>query len=113
MSVLRLLDRLTNLIVAACDPDKIVLFGSHAKGQSNLDSDVDLLVIGPFTGSHYLRDRELRQLLWGVPIHVDLHVLTPEEVEADRQRPNGFTSSVLATGRTLYARSSKTEHQSH
>ena len=32
-------------IVAQFNPDKIILFGSHARGEAGPDSDVDLLVV--------------------------------------------------------------------
>lgn len=41
---------LTQRIVEEFDPDKIILFGSHAYGTAHKDSDVDLLVILPFEG---------------------------------------------------------------
>jgi predicted nucleotidyltransferase len=51
MNTAGLLRRVTPLIVTACDPEKIMLFGSYAKGQQNRDSDLDILVIGDFRGS--------------------------------------------------------------
>lgn len=104
MTVARLLDKLSRLIVAACDPDKIVLFGSHAKGQATLDSDIDLLVVGDFGDSRYLRDRELRQLMWQSPVRVDLHSATPTEIEEQQTQTASFLSSVMRSGRTLYSR---------
>jgi predicted nucleotidyltransferase len=41
---------LSNRIAKEFDPDKIILFGSHAYGTPGEDSDVDLLVILPFEG---------------------------------------------------------------
>ncbi len=46
-----------------CDPDVVALFGSWAKGTADVHSDVDLLVVGPFRASPWLRDRELRDAL--------------------------------------------------
>ncbi len=96
------LDRISGLIVQACNPDKIVLFGSHSKGQENLESDLDILVIGSFQESRFLRDRELRQLLHGYPIRIDLHLVAPSEIAAEASKPFGFLSSALAHGMTLY-----------
>lgn len=43
--------QMTNRIAKRFKPDKIVLFGSHARGTAGPDSDVDLLVIMPVSGS--------------------------------------------------------------
>ncbi|MFC0200717.1 nucleotidyltransferase domain-containing protein [Paracoccus rhizosphaerae] len=104
MRIAGLLDRVTPLIVAVCDPDAIILFGSHAKGQASRDSDVDLLVVGDFPGSPFLRDRELGQLLHGFPVRMDLHLATPAEMAAELAKPFGFTRSILSGGLLLHAR---------
>jgi hypothetical protein len=97
-----LLQRISELIVTACDPEKIVLFGSYAKGMQNVDSDMDILVIGNFQGSRLLLGQELRQLLHGYPVRIDLHVATPRDVESESSKPFGFLSSILASGVVLY-----------
>jgi predicted nucleotidyltransferase len=104
MKLDRVLGRLTALIVRACDPERIVLFGSCAKGLQNVESDLDILVIGHFHGSPFLRGVELRQLLIGYPIRVDLHLVTPGEMDAEAGKPFGFLTSVLASGKDLYLR---------
>lgn len=102
MKVDGLLRRVTSLIVTACDPQKIILFGSYAKGQQNCDSDLDILVIGNFQGSRFLLGQEIQQLLHGSPIHIDLYIATPWEVDTESIKPFGFLSSVLASGVVLY-----------
>lgn len=101
-----LLLRVTSLIVGACDPETIVLFGSYAKGHENADSDVDILVIGDFQISSFLLGQELRQLLHSCPIRIDLHVVTRSAVEAESQKPYGFLSSILSSGQFLYLKPS-------
>jgi uncharacterized protein len=104
-----LLQRVTSLIVSACDPEKIVLFGSYAKGQQNTDSDLDILVIGDFHEAPLLRDRELRGLLYQIPVRIDLHVVTPQEVATQLTKPFGFMNSVLSSGVILYSKSNVRE----
>ena len=98
------LHRVTALIVRACDPEMVVLFGSYAKGQQNTDSDLDIMVIGNFQEPPFLRGLELRGLLHRYPICIDLHMVTPQEIAAKMAKPFGFVSSVIASGITLYAR---------
>jgi predicted nucleotidyltransferase len=100
-----LLRRVTSLIVTACDPETIILFGSYAKGQQNRDSDLDILVIGDFRGSSVLRDHELRQLLHTCPIRIEVHIATAQEVTAESAKPFSFLNSVVSSGVVLYASS--------
>jgi uncharacterized protein len=98
------LHSVTALIVRACDPERVILFGSYAKGQQNTDSDLDILVIGNFQESLFLRGLELQGLLHRYPIRIDLHMVTPQEIAAETAKPFGFVSSAIASGITLYAR---------
>ena len=98
---------ITALIVQGCDPEAVLLFGSYAKGQNNLDSDLDFLVIGNFPESRHLRGHEVQELMRRYPIRIDLHLVTPEEVAIESRKPYGFLSSVLASSVTLYQRPKK------
>ena len=98
------LRRITALIVQSYDPKTIVLFGSYAKGQENSESDLDILVIGDIRTSRILLSQELRQLVYGFPIRIDLHFITPEEVKDEMRSPYGFLSSALASGVSLYSK---------
>ncbi len=51
MNVKSEIKNLCRQIVENFNPQKIILFGSHAYGKPNADSDVDLLVVMPFEGS--------------------------------------------------------------
>src|SRR4030042_600146 len=62
-------------------PDKIILFGSRARGQGGLNSDADLLVVMPVEGSKRQQAVQIDLALEGIPIPIDLIVVTPEEVE--------------------------------
>ena len=104
MKIDELLHRVAPLIVSACNPERIVLFGSYAKGQQNIDSDIDILVIGNFQGSCFLLKQELQQLLNFCPIRIDINVATLQEVEAEAAYPLGFVSSALSRGIVIYNR---------
>ncbi|MDH4078905.1 MAG: nucleotidyltransferase domain-containing protein [Nitrospira sp.] len=95
----------TPLIVQACDPERVILFGSWAKGQQNSDSDLDILVIADSQRSTLLLRHELQQLLYPSPIRIDIHVVTTAEVKAESGKPFGFLSSVLSRSTTLYVKS--------
>ena len=102
MKLEQALRSITELIVQCCDPEAVLLFGSYAKGQDNLDSDLDILVIGDFLEAPRLRGHEAQGLLQRYPIRIDLHLVTPEEVAIESRKPYGFLSSVLASSRIIY-----------
>jgi predicted nucleotidyltransferase len=102
MKVEKTLQRITALIVQSCDPEAILLFGSYAKEQENPDSDLDILVIGNFRESPYLRGQEVRELMKRYPIPIDLHFMTPMEVTTESRKPYDFINSVLSSSVTLY-----------
>src|SRR5437763_7659417 len=70
-------------VVETAKPEKIVLFGSAARGTMGPDSDLDLLVI---KGGKFNRDRVTRDILCNMSgeAAVDIVVVTPEEVERYR-----------------------------
>lgn len=100
-----LLASVVEVVLGHCDPDEIVLFGSRAKGTAGDHSDIDLLVIGPFAASRWVRDRELRDALREIPVEVDLHLLTPEEYATGSARLHTYLNTLAATSRRIYKRS--------
>jgi predicted nucleotidyltransferase len=96
---------LKHKIVEFGHPDKIILFGSHARGTATDDSDVDLLVIGPSDLPQRQRQVRFRKALFGSGVPYDLIALTPEEVELRLQRNGPFIREILSTGKVIYERS--------
>ena len=66
-------------IVADFQPEKVILFGSHARGGATTDSDVDLLVVMPVDGSKREKMVEIGVALHDIPVPKDIIVSTPEE----------------------------------
>ncbi len=94
------LDRL----VGALAPERIVLFGSYAKGDAHPGSDIDLLVIAEVTGDVEFYLRRARHLVARSFPRVDLVICTGEELEQARAGRLPFVQSALETGITLYRR---------
>ena len=84
----------------ACDPEEILLFGSHAKGLARTDSDIDLLVIADFVQSPVLRRRTVEEAIAGSPVHVDVHLYRRDEIGDDL----AFPGSVLSNAVLLFHR---------
>jgi predicted nucleotidyltransferase len=104
MNIERVLQSVTSLIVTAVDPDEVVLFGSCAKGNTGPQSDVDLLVIGPFTGPRWRRGAELRGLLDRYPLRFDLHFFTRPEEQEERRNQHSWIATLRAGARVVYTR---------
>jgi len=92
-------------IVSQFAPEMIVLFGSHARGNAGPNSDVDLLVIKPVTGSRRQERLAMRIALRGMGMAKDVILVTPEEVETARELPGTLIRSALREGKALYERS--------
>jgi predicted nucleotidyltransferase len=90
-------------VVKVAQPEKIVLFGSAARGRMGPNSDVDLLVIksGPFN-----RGRLAEQLymhMEGADEAVDIVIATPQEVRQYGNSPWLVLASALKEGKVVYA----------
>jgi uncharacterized protein len=88
-------------VVEAARPDKIVLFGSAARGTMGPDSDLDLLVI---KGGKFNRDRVTRNIYRNLSgaIGVDAIVVTPEEVERYRNSHCLVICPAMKEGKVVY-----------
>lgn len=100
----RTLNRMVKRLVKHFDPDQIILFGSHARGTANADSDIDLLVVLSLQGSKRVKQIEMRVALNDMPVPKDILVVTPEELRRYRNVPGTIVYPALREGRVLYAR---------
>ncbi len=100
----RLLQEMVRRIVEVAHPDRIVLFGSRARGDNRPDSDVDLLVILPSDEPHYVRARPLYRALRDIFVPTDIVVYTPDEVDNWRNVRQALVATALREGTVLYER---------
>jgi len=83
-------------------PEKIVLFGSYARGDAKDDSDIDLLLVEHSDLPRYKRAAPYRKAVAGLCIAKDIVVWSPEEIEEWKAVPNAFITTILREGRVLY-----------
>src|SRR3954464_8450397 len=100
----REISRVVALIVEALSPERVIVFGSYAKGKANARSDLDVLVVKDTPLPPVRRADGVRPLLARLLVPVDVHVYTPEEVEEYGRDAMSFVASVLRTGRVAYER---------
>jgi predicted nucleotidyltransferase len=99
-----LLQEIAQRIAAEFDPEKVILFGSHASGTPDANSDIDLLVIMEAEGSPIQRAIEVKRVCRPRFVPMDVLVKTPEEVASRLQRGSFFLRQILEQGRVLYER---------
>ena len=96
-----ILERIIQRIVEVADPEKIILFGSAARGEMGRNSDVDLLIIKEGEDGLDLMARIYRNLR-GVGAAVDAIVVAPEDVERYRDSHALIIKPALREGRVVY-----------
>lgn len=96
------IDELVQRIVNAVHPERIILFGSRARGDNRPDSDIDLLIIQKSSQPRYRRAAPIRRAIVGLVPSKDIVVYTPEEVEEWRSVPNAFVMTAISQGKVLY-----------
>ncbi|MEX2138647.1 MAG: nucleotidyltransferase domain-containing protein [Pirellulales bacterium] len=85
------------------EPDKIILFGSHAYGKPHADSDVDILVIMP--ARNQLDQAFKIRLAISAPFPMDLIVRTPKNIAWRLKEGESFHTEIMTKGKVLYEKS--------
>ena len=96
--------KMVRLIVKQFHPDKIILFGSHARGNAGPDSDVDLLVVMEADGAKRRKQIEIRLALHDVRVPKDIIVTTPEDYEWRKDAVGTIERAAAREGEVLYER---------
>jgi predicted nucleotidyltransferase len=94
----------TMYLAQALNPERIILFGSHAYGQPAADSDVDLLIVMDSAERPAARAARVSRLLRPRPFPVDILVRTPQEIEHRLDIGDDFVRQILECGKVLYDR---------
>ncbi|MFQ5645987.1 MAG: nucleotidyltransferase domain-containing protein [bacterium] len=104
-----LLKFITDKIVSSVQPEKIILFGSYARGEANQDSDLDLLVVKESKQGNRTVRRKIDRLLTGRRFGIDIIVRKPKEIAENLRDGNPFyLHHIFKEGKLLYERKRET-----
>ncbi|MBI2339198.1 MAG: nucleotidyltransferase domain-containing protein, partial [Deltaproteobacteria bacterium] len=102
-----ILQTISQKIVENFQPQKVILFGSHAWGKPKPESDIDLLVVtnalSPLRPAQ--RRLQVKHVCQPPLVPMDVLVHTPEEIGEKSEAGDLFLAKILAEGKVLYDKS--------
>ena len=96
-------EEIVGRIVELAKPERIILFGSSARGDARADSDFDLLVIKSGIERRRTLAHAIYRRLSDVHASVDVIVITDEDVRKFRGKVGTVIPIALREGKTVYA----------
>jgi predicted nucleotidyltransferase len=104
MVALRQIEEFGKRIGREFGAERVILFGSYARGKVTKESDIDLLIVAKTSLSPAERYGAVRRLLADVPSSFDIIVKTPEEYARWRSVVNNIVYFADKYGKVLYER---------
>jgi predicted nucleotidyltransferase len=98
----KLLREVVRRIRTTADPQQVILFGSWARGEGHVDSDLDLLIVMDTDLPRHKRPLPFYRALADMGFAKDIVVYTPEEVEDWKTASCSLVATALREGRVLY-----------
>lgn len=89
-------------LVLVARPEKIILFGSHARGDATRDSDADLLIVETETPNAVAESVRLRRALKGLALPADVVVVSRDKFAYWQDTPGSLYYEASHEGQVLY-----------
>lgn len=89
-------------LLAKFDLEKIILFGSHARGEANIYSDVDLLIITKNVKNRLKLIDKIDGSLEGLKLARDIIVISNKEYESEKMIPGTIARYAYKEGKILF-----------
>lgn len=100
----QVLNEILRRLVEAYRPERVYLFGSHARGETGPDSDYDIMVVIPHSDQPaYRRAQHAHGLLWDLGRAVDVLVWTHDAFVSREHIKASLPATILREGKLLYA----------
>ncbi len=96
------IEKAVELLRAAANPRKIILFGSYATGEVDDDSDIDLLVVEDGAPDVMAEMVRLRRTLSPLRIPADVVVVSQDYYEYWLDTPGNLMFEIALDGKVLY-----------
>ncbi|MFQ5589290.1 MAG: nucleotidyltransferase domain-containing protein [Nitrospiria bacterium] len=96
--------KIVNTIVESVYPEKVILFGSRAKGNYRKDSDYDFIIIKSGVKNEREVSRRIYRALFdnNIRIAVDIIVVDSDKLEKNKDNPYLIYSWALKEGEIVY-----------
>jgi uncharacterized protein len=96
--------QIVQVIVDGYQPEKVILFGSYARGEGTKDSDLDLMIIKETDEPYNHRSQKVRSLFSPYPCAMDLFIYTQKEFERLKNYKSLLPHIALNEGIVMYDR---------
>ena len=90
-----------NDVINQFNPERVILFGSHALGDATIDSDVDVLVVMDFKSRPHQQAFEIRRTIKR-SFPLDLLVRKPADIDRRLRLGDFFIKEIMREGKVLY-----------
>lgn len=94
----------TRRILQTVQPERVLLFGSSARGEPTKDSDLDVLVIVKGPVHRRALTQEIYRSLYGIITPVDIVVATVQDIQQYGESVGSILRPALREGKVLYER---------
>jgi predicted nucleotidyltransferase len=91
-------------ILSVSSPSRVILFGSHARGDADAGSDIDLMVIDAVVDNPALESARLYRAVGWVGVGVDILVYSDQEFARRSTVPGTVLHQALTEGKVVYER---------
>lgn len=98
----RTLEKIVRYAASVADPEKIILFGSMARDQDDVFSDVDLLIVSENCEMRKDVEARIRSFSQELSLKIDVLICSQSEMEEASRNPHSFLGEIAKSGRTVY-----------
>src|SRR4051794_36275455 len=96
------LQKIIDFAITIAEPEEVILFGSMADDNSNVYSDVDLLIISEDQSGKKNAIARICNFCKEYCLKADVLIYTNFELQSELNTPNSFLTAIIKTGKIVY-----------